>query len=458
MKKLSFSDITKTLAVCLVLCLLPFVNSCQKEKTDVTDLLSTVPSSTGGVIGFNLKAMLEKAGCSVNGSVIKPGKDLEQWIASQPQDKKNDIIPLMEGDTGIEPESAVIFNDAGRNFLTVALADPDKFIAYIEQKSRLSFTTENDVKVCGTVAVRGSQAWICLTQGRTIDPHAISAYASLNASQSFLENKFSKDIANMSDDIIGWGQLNSLVKDFLSFGQMSVFNMVTGMLFEDASALSFKLNFKKGELESSLCVLNDKGNPAKYLLPSDKIDDDVLEMLGTDCNALIAFSITPKFVEKISKLGSAFGGNLMGDLSEYLKNINGTVGVALAGSETDGKATLDAIVTTKGPVSLDLKSFLTGMIGNVKEEGNYLRITNGEVTGSLSLKECADELDGAYMGAVCSMDFVSDQAGKKIPSLKNVVVKIEPESNGIELEIELKTIDKKENILLTLIKENQVKI
>ena len=460
MKKTSTITGIKALTLALIAMIIPFINSCTKEKTDVTDLLSTVPSSSGGVIGINLSSILEKAGCNIDGAQIKPGKELEKWLASRPDDSKDGIAALLNGDTGIDPMGAIVFNDAGRFFLTFSLADPDRFCAYIGNKSHIPFSTEGDVKVAGMVAVRGSQAWICLTPGRMIDPHAISAYASLNKSQSFLENKFSEDIANMSDDIIGWGQIKTLIKGYMSFGELSAFNMVTGMLFEDATALSFKLDFKKGECESSLVILNDKGKPAKYLLPSDKIDDDVLKTLGETCKGMAAFTVTPKLVDKLAKLGSSLGGSLLGDLKEYLKNVDGTVGVVLGDNPAANSNTpMNCVITTKGPVSLELKSFLAEWLGPVKEDGKYLRASSGDVNGPLSVLECADELDGALMGAVLDYNKLAESSGiAPSKTFKSFIFKLEPESDGVELEFKLNSFNEKENILLSLIKENNLNL
>ena len=64
--------------LCLLIAALPALQSCDNKKSaDVSDLLSTVPSSAATVIGLDLRTMLEKAGCKVEGSTITPGKEVE---------------------------------------------------------------------------------------------------------------------------------------------------------------------------------------------------------------------------------------------------------------------------------------------------------------------------------------------------------------------------------------------
>ncbi len=53
----------RVMLMCLIVGLLPALNSCKKDSADISDLVSKVPSSAEAVIGINLGSLLEKAGC-----------------------------------------------------------------------------------------------------------------------------------------------------------------------------------------------------------------------------------------------------------------------------------------------------------------------------------------------------------------------------------------------------------
>ena len=86
--------------------MLPVLNSCKKESADVTDLLSSVPSSAGVVVGFNLQSPLEKSGCKVDGSEITPGAEVASFLESRKDVKSSEreIVKLiLNGESGIDP-------------------------------------------------------------------------------------------------------------------------------------------------------------------------------------------------------------------------------------------------------------------------------------------------------------------------------------------------------------------
>lgn len=83
----NFKFSAKAVLLCLLVALMPLFNSCKKEPLDISDIIGTVPASAGFVGGLNIRSLLEKAGCDIDGTEIKPGKDLEEWIASKSKGK-----------------------------------------------------------------------------------------------------------------------------------------------------------------------------------------------------------------------------------------------------------------------------------------------------------------------------------------------------------------------------------
>lgn len=430
-------------------------NSCKKDTVDVTELLTTVPSSAGGVVVLNLEGILEDAGCKIKNHVVKPSKEVLDLINKNTTSiDKKDFMLLLEGESGIEPKGAVVFYDANRTYLTFALYDVDKFMKFVEEKNGSPFSDGGSgVKINGQVAVKGSQAWVSINNRRNIDSDAISNYASLSTSQSFLVTPNGEKLLTEEDDIRGWAIINTFVNEMLTRSERSMFTLGLGFLFEDAESVRFKVDFKNGEIESEAIVLNDKGKPAKYLLPSNKVDVSTLKSLGDKCDALMAFTVNSKLVKKFDQVLSAFGGSLFGNLNDMFKNVDGTVGFASGVNSMDE---VSGVITTKGDVSKDLKDLISNQVAPVSQDGKFLRFSKGNVTGNLSVSECAEELKGCCLGIVTDTSGLDNvgYGGSAPKGFQSLVFKFKPESGGLEMELEIKTADPKENSLLTLIKNS----
>ncbi|MDE6337463.1 MAG: DUF4836 family protein [Muribaculaceae bacterium] len=305
MKKTVISVKTLGIALlCAFVALIPSLTSCQKDKTaDVNELLSTVPSSAGVVVGFNLNALLEKAGCKVEGSSITPGKELQEILASSESSSnqaKESIKMILSGESGIDPVGAIVFTDAYNTYLTAALADTEKFCDFVVKQTELPFeNADGNVKVSGNIAVSGAQMWVGITSS-TIDAKAVKNYASLDNAQSFASLDVASDIATMTHDVVGYGQIKNFSRSGLPLGNATTMTLAAGFLFENASALTFNLDFLKGEFTSKVMLLNDKGNPAKFLLPANKISLDEVKRLPATANAIVAVP-SPKTLSRKSR-------------------------------------------------------------------------------------------------------------------------------------------------------------
>lgn len=425
-------------------------NSCKRETVDVTQLLTSVPSSASGVVVFNVEGMLEDAGCKIKDHVVKPGAEVQALIAKASSQDQKDIMMFFDGSTGIEPKGAVIFYDSNRSFLTFALYDVSKFIEFVEKNNGGKFTETSGVKINGNVALVGSQAWVCLTPGKRLDPDAIASYASLGSAQSFLVSPMGEMLLVDENDIRGWAVIKTFMNELMSRGDLGYATLGMGFLFEDAESVRFKVDFDKGEMESEIVVLNDKFKPAKYQLSSDKVDVNTLKSLGNTCNAMMAFTINSKLIKKLNQAASAFGSWIK--IGELLNNVDGTVGLVSTG---DGIGeSVNGVVTTKGDVSKELKDMISTWVSPVSQDGKLLRFSKGDVKGNLDVAECADELKGCAMGLIVDASELNNLGyGISAPAgFKTFVLKMKPESGGIELELELNTTNPKENALLTILK------
>lgn len=439
--------------LCLLIAALPALQSCDNKKSaDVSDLLSTVPSSAAAVVGIDLRSMLEKAGCKVDGTTITPGKEVDAWINDDnaiSASNRETLRVLFSGESGIDPVGAIYFVDAYNSYVTAVLADTEKFMAFAEKLQNASFEdAEGNVKVNGNIAISGAQVWVCTSSGNTIDAKAVKNYAGLQESQSFMSSDFAPSIAKMTHDIVGYSQLKGLSKG-MSISNTATLNLISGLLFDNASAISFNVDFLPGKVTSQAVMLNDKGETAKYLLPADKIDVEKVKGLAKTANIVGAMSITKDFVKKIEKMGESLGGNMMAPFTKALSSLDGTAAVALGDLDSPNHA-VSAIVTTDGNPSLDLMQMLS-QFGGTQKDGKDVKVVNGTVEGQLDVADAANFLKGSTFGFVAFADGAGI-TGSKL-GMKSVGMNIAPEKGGVALNLRTRTLSDSENALLTIIKK-----
>ncbi len=453
MKKTIFSVKTLGIALlCAFVALIPSLTSCQKEKAaDVKDLLSTVPSSAGVVVGFNLNALLEKAGCKVDGSSITPGKELQEILASSTtsSNQSNDALKMiLSGESGIDPVGAILFTDAYNSYLTAALADTEKFCDFVVNQTEIPFTdADGNVKVSGNIAVSGAQMWVGLTSS-TIDAKAVKNYASLDKAQSFASLDVASDIATMTHDVVGYGQIKNFSRSGLPIGNLTTMNLIAGFLFENASALSFNLDFLKGEINSKVALLNDKGDPAKFLLPANKISLEEVKRLPATANAIVAAALTKDLIKKITKMAESFGGGFPAEISTALAALDGTTAIAVGNIDNPENA-LTAVIATDGKPSLDFMNLLS-QFGNTQKDGKIVKVVRGEVSGALDVPKMADKLKGATIGFVAATN--SDLLNGNGMGVTTAAVTLSPDNGSLGLNTWLATSEPDTNALLTMLK------
>lgn len=452
MKRIVSNCFKHTTLVCISIIMMLSFASCKEEPVDMTGLLSTVPASTSGVVCIDLQSILKDLGCKINGKKIEAGKELSKIISSMEENEKSFVLKMFDGYSGISPECTVIFYDSNRCFLTVSLADVEGFCSFIENETGSTFSDAgNGVRLCANVAVKGAQAWLCISSNKRIDADAIVAYSSLKRSQSFLNTGMASRFTDTDDAITGWGSINTILSGIMDRGNLSMLNIGLNLFFEESSDLCFSVNFEKGKLEAEAILLNESGKPAKYLLPSEKINISTIENLGESCDALFAMTVTPKLVDKIEKIVSTFSPSFSG----LLKNVDGTVSVIFSNPLSGGFGNIKGVIPTKGEVSQELKNFVTTGIAPVTDDGKYLTFSKGEVSGKLSVKECASFIKGSCLGFVAdleSLTILDDGIPSTVAQFSNIAFTMSPESGGIEFEIILTGSNQNENILLTCLK------
>lgn len=443
----------------IALLMLLVLASCAKEKTDISGLLASVPSSAGAVAGLNLQSMLTKAGFKLDGNEIKSGDIDVSKICTLSPDGLGALKAFTDNESGIDPTCAILFFDANRTYLTFGLIDTGKFRDYIQKWKGESFVDANGgVSVCSNVAMKGAQAWISLFN-YDISSDAVAGYSSLSASQSFLSHYFGEKIKEMTHDISAWGKLTNLSRTLWDFRQTSMFNVVSSALYDNAEDVIFEADFEKGKFEGKLSVINEKGKPAKYLLPAEKINVETASSIGTGADVFVALTITPKLVEKIDKLGGSLAGAVFKNTLEGMKSIDGTVAVAFSNPD-ELFDNMSGVVTTDGNPSMLLKSTIS-LLSPMREDGNLIRFSKGATDGKLKIKDCAELLKGATLGIVTDIpqDPVSQLAniplvGPALINFEYYCLKLVPSDGSADIVMVIGSDNKGENILKTILKTN----
>ncbi len=437
--------------LCLLVAVIPALNSCQKKATDVTDLLKTVPSSAATVVSINLASILEKGGCKVEGSEIKSDGEIGKWLAGNKQftaTQREVIQMFLSGESGIDPVGAIFFTDAYNSYVTAVLADTDKFIAFAEKSEGNNFVDGgNGVRICGNFAIKGAQAWMNVTTAGHIDSNAIANYADLEESQSFLSTPFGPEISTMRVDVTGYGQMKGLMRN-MDIRNSASLMLLSGLVYDNASSFSFTLDFKKGVVNISSIMLNDKGEPAKYLLPSEKIDVDKVKSIGEDANAVIAFSLSKELVEKVQKLGEQIAGQAASSMMKSFDALDGTAAIAFTDPSEPDKG-VSGLVTTNGKASLELMQLIS-QLGNTQKDDKLIRFSKGTLTGSLKIEDAANLLKGSSLGFVLDASVLGNEV--KDLGVSNVILAAKPDKGGLRLDLDIETANRDENALVTFLK------
>lgn len=448
MKKLHSITGYLALAAILISSLLP---SCSGDKADVSELLNTIPADATSVIAVNVKSLVEKAGSKIDGSKIIPGDEIKGLISNKSlsADEKRIIQNILNGESGIDPTVAVIFLEGTELYFTGYLASPDKFKTFMAKEYEGSFTENNGISILSNVAMKGNQFWINNSKTRNeIDPEQITRFLALDDKLSFLSNGYAEKLSSFTSDIEGWANLSSLYNaSDMSFQEKAVAGLALAGLFSDAQDISFHADFEKGKLVTGLSVLNSKGEPAKFNLPTDRIDVGMVKNLSDSGDIIMAMAISPKLIDQLQK---DFGDkNIpgLGMLMPALSAIDGTC--VFEGNENCFKGAL----STKGEATAALSDLISNLTKtSVTKDGKILRFQQGEVNGTLKNAEIADKFKGAMFAAL-----VSDKMGEKTPGLNGIPMKdtfmaLLPADGSMKLEVVVSSPNPKENILLTFIK------
>ena len=120
----------------------------------------------------------------------------------------------------------------------------------------------------------------------------------------------------------------------------------------------------------------------------------------------------------------------------------------------DGRYGYNAVVTTDGKPTPELLN-LAGSLGQVKNEGKYVRMSGGEAAqgGVMTVADMAKKLKGSALGVVLSGKMVSESPVKvNDADIKSMTLMLRPSDGGMEMVCDIEGNNPKENALITLLK------
>ncbi len=438
--------IFERLVYCVAVVTLVVTAGCSSGKPgDINGLLETVPADASAVMVMNMHAMLEKAGCKVNGSEVVPGKELASVLeTTNNQELKKIIAGLRDG--GIDPSAAALFIEGYNVYLTGFVSDSSKFKEYVEKNSDSKFVKDGEAEVCGNTVLTPDRFWICMSSRNTVNTEDIRRFVSLSPKQSILSNEVASRLADISHDVEGWGDIKGCLNSLgLDFTTRATATMAIEAMFVDAVEFSWNLDFQKGKIVAEMDVINSKGGIAKFNFPAARIDGGTITETGGTADAFVALAVNPDVVKKLKEETGGKGMSMIGILAGMIQSVDGTCVAAVSES-----GNVRGVISTTGHGTADLSNMLGQFGFEVVKEGRLLRVGKGAVEGAVSAADAAEELKGSLAGFVLG----GGDKRRLTDAVSSVSVTFKPEKGGLKAIVKVNGKDSKKNIMQSILESH----
>lgn len=445
MKNCNFKtrNIMKKLMLVLAVIVAIFsLSSCSDKTADSSDILKTIPKDASAVVVVNLESLLEQTGLKVEDGNISASKPLLDKISEIKDAKLRRVLEeFSKGEFGIDPSVAVFYQVGYYGYLTGFLSNTDNFRNRIEKHLDVDFSDEDGMYVAQNIAVVSNRFWVCLNQN-SIDSKEVKHFLSLDASESFLKNKNSESLAEVSSDFQGWASISGLMRGAeLDFQQSATAQVALQTIFEDPSSIAISADVEKDEVKVEATVLNEKGKLAKYRFPVQKIDLKTIESIGGDATALVAVSAPNQMIKQLIEDTSSKSPSVFGVYLQALSNVDGTIALAIGENEA-----VKGVVTTDGSQTSELSNMLQLSGVDTAKDGDKLLINKGEVAGSHKVADMASMLEGASLGFVSGAKFGDITEGDGLGAIT-----LSREGNGLVLRGTYKLTNTSKNLVMSLL-------
>lgn len=439
-----FSMVLMTISLLSISSLSTLLSSCSKgPEADIEDLLLTVPSDASAIAAVNVRSILEKLDCKIDGSTVVPGKEMAE-IISQSSGKK-ELTRFFKGDYGIDPSVALLFVEGADIYLTGYLADPGKFMAEVEKEGDEKFTVADGIENAGNIAVKDNRFWVCISHNNAIKTSEIARFTTLSDKLSYMSVGNASELADLDHDIKGRGNIAGLLNaSSLDFTTRSMVRMTLEALFADAESLAFHADFNHGKMTSEVSLLTDKGTPAKFLFPTGRVDIGAIKQAGESADIVVAAGLSQKMVSQLQKQIGTKGISMFNVILQSFSSVDGTCTMLV-----NNEGQYSGFFTTTGDGTSSLTELLSSLDLKVTKDGKLIRFSEGSVGGLLNVEEVSGKFKGALVGAV-----LAPSAGLTgtAEGIANYAFMLTPSDGTVRLKITADAIDPSRNILFSFIK------
>lgn len=325
--------------------------SCTKNK--MKDLLAHIPEDAELVYVTDLSTLLESAGGKVENEKIKLPASITDPMPDEMFkliDNANELI--RKG--GVDPEACAVvmsYDHHGRPVIVFALADPKKFVSYIEDNGFREKESSKDVTLYAKrvyespsdpeyddydyIAVKDDYAYWVERVWVKSDFKAMDVLADMardaTSKENFARTAFGKYISEGNAAGVAV-RINRKVRE-----QLSEAGMPDELCRACSGTLCFKSQLKGNELTIDMKLFDEEGNEKK---PEDfkalcdmqaKINPKALEYMGKNEVLVMAAALKdvdwPKYFSNLLNGPYAYGSNreMMATMQRLLEKSDGTV-------------------------------------------------------------------------------------------------------------------------------------
>lgn len=403
-------------------------------------LLGNVPADATLVAVINGEQIIKQCGVEISGSdVTLPAAVTKLVPGGNDQKKLRDFFLK----SGVETDCFVVFRYKGNIYFTGYVGDEKAFKSYWEKEIGGTFTSSNGMEWGKGVALKENQFWM----GEYDDIKIASEFATLKEKDSMAGLAYASTLGAMKYPVAGIANL-SLLQDH---PQGAIVQLGLAAAFADARYISFNLESSKGELSAKVGILNSDCKPAKANIKISKIDMGVVKSLKGNPSLVMAMDINKDLLEQIDNLpGSQLDAGVKMIIS-VLKNLNGTVAVALTFPEQNDKLDLYGVIECVDKNAAQQVSGIINTFGvasgiQTSVEGKRVICSNIPSTAPGISIDGLDGLKGESFGVVLGSKAFSYIARQPKYSgdmpFDNMVYGCGPVDGSLEVKLEARTRDK----------------
>lgn len=438
----------KKITPCLIalLCLIAFASCGKKDKKA---LLESVPAETAGLYILDANSLCQALDLELQDDEVSYGKFIKQAIAAADLNKKEtQAVKEALKCVCLTEKTILAFEYDKEIFVTFFVNDQEQFIKTLEdvEGSKLSFSDENGYLVSDMIAVKDSQAWICINtddpDDSEIDTKTIDKLRDLDSEKQFITQYEKIADSFLAEGVIGGVFIDiNTVKTYLDSYTQQAFGLAQSIAFDDAAYLVATTTLSDAAVTTEMRILNSKQDPAKFNLPLATITQEGLSHINANAPFIAALAIDPATFDKIAELVNKYGYLSPSDRMAFdtFKTINGTIALSF-GMSTPEEPEITLSASCKDAASAKsagelVYSLLGGGDGiNLSYAGNYLiaRLQNSVVTKGGKLPAA---LIGQYAGLYIDYSKIDKNfiEGIDCSKLGSACLTLGPDGKGIKL-------------------------